>query len=289
MMKEKIRELIDKKLRLKKEIARKGVDMTDAALADYGDRIRGIGGDGLYVSPFAQLGYGAKTEELYSGLDFGTLSEMNADFAYSRSLMRDTEPDDYFAYFLNNAALKYAPCMPGGGRATNYMSMFNGCTSLVSVPFYDLSLATDITNMFYNCISLEVLDAADWNTSRVTTMQQTFYNCLNIESVDLSGWDLSNVTTMYYMFSNCPALDILKIKGLGANANVDISGMFTNDTRLGASAAGLQALRDTLITDSFDRAAAGCPALTISLPTAVKARLTTSEIARITDKGFTVA
>jgi surface protein len=289
-MKEIINELIDKKQRLKEEIERRGVDMSAATLADYGEKIREIGSGSLYVTPLTQLGYSREDEEFYSDLDFGTLGEMCRDFAYSMSVKPDSEPiDTYRAYFMDDTRLKYAPYIPSGSQVDDFSDMFRGCENLVTVPSIDLSLATNIAGMFRDCKSLgnPVTDGLClWN---VTNMSGTFENCAGITKLDLSGVDLSNVEDMSYCFYNCGALDVLTLNGFGACECLDAECVFDFCDTLGASAEGLEALRGTLITDSFDRAAAGYSALTITLPSAVKARLTEDELARITAKGFTIA
>ena len=50
-----------------------------------------------------------------------------------------------------------------------------------------------------------------------------------------------------------------------------------------------QSLVDSLITNSFDRAAAGYSTCTITLSSNTKAALTEDEIAQITSKGYTIA
>lgn len=55
------------------------------------------------------------------------------------------------------------------------------------------------------------------------------------------------------------------------------------------STGATQALKDSLITNSFDRATAGYPVCSISLSTNTKALLSEDEIAQITAKGYTIA
>ena len=50
-----------------------------------------------------------------------------------------------------------------------------------------------------------------------------------------------------------------------------------------------QSLVNSLLTDSYDRAAAGMPPVTIKLSATSKTALTSEEIAAITAKGFTIA
>ncbi len=50
-----------------------------------------------------------------------------------------------------------------------------------------------------------------------------------------------------------------------------------------------KSLVDTLLTDSYDRAAAGLPPATIRLHSTVRNRLTAEELAPITAKGFSLS
>jgi surface protein len=390
-MKEIINELIDKKQRLKEEIERKGVDMSTATFADYGDKIREIGSGSLYVTPLSQLGYSKEDEEFYSDLDFGTLGEMIEDFEYSRSQIGKWDGKSNMNAFRLDSKIKYAPYIDTSKAASfkdfaycatnlvavpkidtsngiNMQSMFNGCSSLTSldVSNWNTSNVTTMYGMFSNCSKLGSLDVSNWNTSNVTNMQQMFsgcssltsldvsnwdtsnvtnmssmfYGCSSLESLDVSGWDISKVDTIYEIFQGCKALEVVDVStwyapkvtqlnscftGLLACKEIDLSSWdlttvqymstcFRGSTALeviklknfgghpdfaydrtmencpawGSTPDGLQSLRDTLVNNSFDRASAGYSAVTISLPTQVKARLTTDEIAQITAKGFTI-
>ena len=86
------------------------------------------------------------------------------------------------------------------GKSCN--SMFWGCYSLVSVPWFDTSRVTDMGHMFYECRSLESVPLFD--TSRVTDMECMFGWCNSLESVPL--FVISRLTYMGDMFYNCPSL-----------------------------------------------------------------------------------
>jgi surface protein len=141
--------------------------------------------------------------------------------------------------------------------------------------------------MFNNCTELKTIDVSNWNIESATNISWMF-RLSGVEYLDLSSFDLTNISDMTQMFYRCYNLDVLKIKNLGVNESANLGGAFTDSTNLGSSPEGLEALRNTLIRDSFDRASAGYSAVTISLPAQVKARLTTDEIAQITAKGFTI-
>ena len=121
-------------------------------------------------------------------------------------------------------------------------------------------------------------------------MDYMFNYCYNLTSIPLI--DTSNVTGMSHMFNGCNNLAYLKLINLGTQSlleSLDLSecSSLGDDTKVAGSR---QALIDTLITYSFDRATAGyTKAFTITLNAATKALLTEDEIAQITAKGFTIA
>ena len=73
---------------------------------------------------------------------------------------------------------------------------------------------TDMSRMFYACISLEDISGlSKLDVSNITNMDHMFANCRSLVDVSaLSEWDVSNVNTMLGMFLNCDSL-------------VDISGL----------------------------------------------------------------
>ena len=81
-------------------------------------------------------------------------------------------------------------------------AMFDGCSSLTSVPDLDTAQVTDMRSMFFGCSSLTSVPAMD--TSNVTSMEGMFSGCAALVSVP--DMDTSNVTSMAYMFANCAAL-----------------------------------------------------------------------------------
>ena len=71
--------------------------------------------------------------------------------------------------------------LKGITNITNMSGMFNGCSSLSSLP-----------------------DISKWNTSNVTNMSGMFYGCSSLSSLpDISKWNTSNVTDMRNMFDRC--------------------------------------------------------------------------------------
>ena len=150
--------------------------------------------------------------------------------------------------------------------------------------FTDTYAVTNMTDMFKNCSSLTSIDLSNFETSSVTDMTGVFYNCSSLTSLDVSKFDTSAVTNVQGMFDGCTALTSLL---LGANffktsavTAIDFSSCskWTNDTVV-----------TSLVTNSYDRAAAGLNTLTIKLHANTKAALTDEQKATITNKGYTIA
>ena len=140
--------------------------------------------------------------------------------------------------------------------------------------------------LFKNSI---ITEAPLFDTSKVTDMSNMFYNCYNLTTI--SKLDMSSVTNFGSMFNYCSQLSTINILNLGKQQSV-----YSNNT-LDASSTiwgqgsdeALQSLKDSLITNSFDRKTAGYSTMTIYLSTATKALLTDAEKAQITAKGYTIA
>ena len=65
-------------------------------------------------------------------------------------------------------------------------SMFGGCKSLVSVPWFDTSRVTDMSSMFYNCKSL--VSVPKFNTNKVCTMYEMFEECPSLSEKTKKAW-----------------------------------------------------------------------------------------------------
>ncbi len=84
---------------------------------------------------------------------------------------------------------------------------FHGCSNLVlnatDVP--DLSMATNMGNMFFECISLNQ-NINNWDVSTITNMKELFKGCI-IFNQPLDNWDVSAVTNMRSLFQDCTAFN----------------------------------------------------------------------------------
>lgn len=156
-------------------------------------------------------------------------------------------------------------------------------TSL-DVSKFDTSKVTSVYEMFYTCSSLTSLDVSNFDTSLVTNMNSMFSECPSLTSLDLSNFDTSGATGMGSTFNGCSSLTSLL---LGPNffktaavTIIDFSycSKWTNETVVAS-----------LVTNSYDRAAAGLNTLTLKLHANTKADLTDEQKATITNKGYTIA
>ena len=168
--------------------------------------------------------------------------------------------------------------------------MFYECSNLSSVTLSDTSNVTDMNRMFYNCSNLSSVTLND--TSNVTNMGFMFQYCDKLSGVTL---DTSKVTDMNRMFDffGGSLLRYINITNLGkqsAITSIDFSPtIWGSGSTADEIATNTQSIRDTLITNSFDRATAGYSTCTLTLLTYTKGLLTDIEKAQITAKGYTIA
>lgn len=148
------------------------------------------------VFDFSQIGYDA---EFSSELN----SKMNADIAYSKSLLDAWNPSRTNAsnLYKDNKKLVYAPNIDTS-NVTGMTNMFYGCNLLQTVPTFNTIKVNSMQNMFSNCFSLTSVPA--FNTSNVTNMVNMFFYCSSLTSVP--AFNTSRVTSMDSMFSSCSIL-----------------------------------------------------------------------------------
>ena len=94
---------------------------------------------------------------------------------------------------------------------TNMSHMLRGCTSLISFPDiskWDLYYVTNMSYMFRGCTSLISLpNISKWNLYYVTNISHMFRGCSSLISLpDISKWNLIHVTNISYMFEGCSSL-----------------------------------------------------------------------------------
>ena len=227
---------------------------------------------------------------------------------YARDVAKGWNPDGSTAgLFYNNKRLVFLPLLDTSA-VTTMSSMFQGCSALSAIPWLDTSAVTNMQSMFYGCSALSAIPWLD--TSAVTTMSSMFYGCSALSAIPLldtsavrgmshvfyqcvslsriEGIDMSSVTNATGILSGCSALGFALMRNIGKSTLTAFD--FSSATVWGlGSEENRQSVIDSLITYSYDRAAAGMSAVTIKLSANTKGLLTEEEIAQITAKGFTIA
>lgn len=107
-------------------------------------------------------------------------------------------------------------------NARNFINCFAGCTNLkeiIGIEDLDTSNVIELTNMFYQCQSLENLDVSKWKTSNVDSITGFVNHCKKLKTIKgLENWDYKKLEWVTGAFADCPVLD-----------NIDLSSWdFTN-------------------------------------------------------------
>ena len=115
-------------------------------------------------------------------------------------------------------------------RPHSTATWFYNCDSLseiLGLENLDVSLVTDMSQMFSGCTALTTLDLSALNASSTVNMQQMFFGCASLTTLNLSGWNTANVTNMADMFNGCSALETVRVSDGFKTDNVSNSiGMF---------------------------------------------------------------
>lgn len=209
---------------------------------------------------------------------------------------------------------------------THINQIFQICPSLkaADVSGWDTSNAVDMQMLFQQCGSLTELDIKNWDVRKLGDCDQIFRSCTGLRRLDLSGWHTDSIWCWRIAFHSCSALEWLDIRNwhpaeIRARDGNTVqfyydAGLFGGCTALHTlyfprfgeceTATSLnfaslpwgtggeesrESLIMSLVTESFDRTAAGWNSLVISLSARTKAVLTDEEKAAITAKGYTIA
>ena len=112
---------------------------------------------------------------------------------------------------------------------TNMDKMFNGCTSLTTIPLFDTSNITTMNETFRYCTGLTTVPL--FNTSNVTAMNGMFTYCSNL--VEIPQFNTSKVNTMLGMLNYCSKLTTVPVLDTSSiNFNNGFQNMFTSTTKL---------------------------------------------------------
>lgn len=102
---------------------------------------------------------------------------------------------------------------------------FTKLTQIDGIEYLNTSEVTDMSYMFYRCISLTELDLSHFDTGKVTTMEAMFYS-LPLTELDLSNFNTSNVKSMKRMFYDCNQLASVNVTSFNTEKTATMHSMF---------------------------------------------------------------
>ena len=160
-------------------------------------------------------------------------------------------------------------------------------SGIAEIPSLDFSSATSLNYAFSNS---SVQRIGDLNTPICQNFTKMFDNCTFLEKVD--SIDVKGAAASYSDFGSAPNLRYMVVKNLGSRS-VHTYFYFNNLPSWGINSETIpdarQSLIDSLITYSCDRVGSGFKhTFKVRLSETTAAILTDSEIAQITEKGFTI-
>lgn len=212
-----------------------------------------------------------------------------------------------------------------GAKITNFTSMFTNCWNVeeIKLPQFDVSEVTTVSNMFQACNNLKAIPDAvkSWNMPKCTSIGSMFMDCYSIDELDLSEFVCAPTiisSLIAYLFGMRRA-DLSGIDTSKITANQTSMGTFYVTEYLNQSGwvakhssiipSEAQSLVDwyppepqvafnisklySLSDESLERLVQVLPkrttATTVTMGNPLIKRLTTQQIATITQKGWTIA
>lgn len=177
-----------------------------------------------------------------------------------------------------------------------FSNMFQGCTSLTTIPQLDISNGTNFASMFFGCANLEYISLN--NALKASNFSYTFHNCISMTKAEV---DVSNAGRIDAIFNICKSLKTIsklnpvKCTNFGsafgncfALENITFTPLsiqkniaFTDSPLL--SSESIQSIIDGLADLT------GQTAQTITFHSTVKNKLTEEQIASVTSKNWNIA
>lgn len=98
----------------------------------------------------------------------------------------------------------------------------------------DTSRAVSFKAMFRGCSSVDYFMVTDrFDTASVTDMSEMFFGCISTSVINCIGWDLSKVESMRMMFENSPAAVLFDDANVHIPETVDTTRMFDTNPKHG--------------------------------------------------------
>ena len=184
-----------------------------------------------------------------------------------KTLIIDTSGAKELKYMFSGNAIENPPYL-NTSNATDVDSMFYNCTNLKYIPPYDFSNVSIMRGTFWLCPNITSIPHL--HTHNVTEVYACFAECTKLKSIPLL--DFSKVTSARLAFYNCTSLtDVGGFIGLKTDIEFKYSPLLTHDSALNvinnlAVSSGHKVVFKKVTFDT----------------------LTPAEIAKATDKGWTI-
>ncbi len=117
-------------------------------------------------------------------------------------------------------------------RCTKWFCNMSNLTEMKSLSYLNTDSVNDMSDMFYGCSSLSVLDLSHFNTERVTTMKEMFCGCDMLTTLNVTSFCTSRVDNMESMFQGCRRLTSLTLRSFDTRGVTNMNSMFFNDRSL---------------------------------------------------------
>ena len=290
---DKLNALVQTKADIKQALIDKGQNPSDV-FSTYADNIRAID-SGLKVDIPKGTSFGFS--RFYNGLPDNIIAHinnpdnfylenntgniLNSIYVYNQSQDIYLKPYDTYR-FLWDANIGFTNTK---SHYTITLDLTNHIGGYVSSAFYSFNpTAGELVQL-----TIQLL-----NCSFSTRYFETFYEIGGDNYVRIKGLDYSNVNTNSGNTVKSNWINEIEVLNFGKHPDLTNCKDFQNAIRWGMDGSsfpfknGKQSLIDSLITNSFDRAAAGYSTCTIALGSYTKGVLTEEEIAQITAKGYTI-
>ncbi len=134
--------------------------------------------------------------------------------------------------FMGFAALEFIDGLDkiDTSKVTNMYSMFNGCSSLISLNLdnFNTTKVNDVRYMFMSCLKLKDIDLSSFDTRNVKYMSGIFENCESLISLNLENFYTPNLVEFGWAFKNCKSLKNINLSNFDTSKVTTISELFNN-------------------------------------------------------------
>lgn len=122
---------------------------------------------------------------------------------------------------------------------TDMSYMFKNCVALTNIPMRDWKLNYSGTNrlitikgMFEGCVSLKYVDLISFSNISIIDASDLFKGCVNMTHIDIRKWnfDNANISNMFYLTFNLKCVYGIESWNIKSDSNTIVDNMFCNSS-----------------------------------------------------------